>query len=148
MNRWQSTRKAAGFVVALVSALMISACATAPADNDAWRDSQRSVLKQRAEARWQMLIEGDFKEAYGFLSPDYRSVVNLQQYKKKFGRSIDWRLARVDDIRYDSPTVATVLVKLTYATDLPGARGELIQNTREMPEKWLYKDGGWWYTSQ
>lgn len=148
MIRWSSARQSAGFVVVLVSALLVSACATVPADNEDWRGSQRPVIKQKAESRWTAMIEGDVKTAYEYLSPDYRSVVSLQQYKKKFGAAVAWRLARVDDIRYDSPTVATVLVKLTYETDLPGARGELIQSTREMQEKWLYKDGGWWYTSQ
>lgn len=131
-----------------VVAMVMAGCAMTPADNDGWRESQRAILKSRAEARWQSLINGEFDKAYSYLSPEYRAVVNLQQYKGKFGRVLAWRLARADDIRYDSPTVASVSVEVTYRLDLPGARGEQIENKKVLAEKWLYRDGGWWYTDQ
>jgi hypothetical protein len=134
------------WMAALVVALGVVACATTPEDSDSWRNSQREILMSRAEARWMGLINGDFDKAYSFLSPDYRSVVNLQQYRRKMGRALEWRLARAKDISYDSPTVASVLVEVTYQVVLPGSG--LVENTRVMAEKWLYKDGGWWYTDQ
>ena len=137
-----------GSVLLGIVALLLAGCAAVPADTNAWRDSQRPILASRVEARWQSLIAGDMEKAYSYLSPEYRAVVNLQQYKSKFGRVLDWRLARADDIRYDSPTVASVLVEVTYRLDLPGARGEQIENKKALAEKWLYSDGGWWYTDQ
>jgi hypothetical protein len=127
--------------------LVLTACATSPADSDGWRESQSEVLKSRAEARWAGLINGDFDKAYSFLSPDYRSVVSLQQYRGKFGRAMNWRLAHAKDISYDSPTVASVLVEVTYRVGLMGS-AQPVESTRLMTEKWLYKDGGWWYTDQ
>lgn len=132
-------------IVPLVLGLV--ACATSPEDSDSWRESQRTVLKARSEARWEGLISGDFGKAYSFLSPDYRSVVNLQQYQRKFGRALDWRLAHAKDISYDSPTVASVLVEVTYRVGIVGS-AQPVESTRLMTEKWLYKDGGWWYTDQ
>lgn len=132
----------------LLTTIIAAGCATVPEGSDHWRESQRSVLKMRAEARWSGLIEGDFAKAYSYLSPDYRSVVSLQQYQRKYGRVVDWRLARVNDIGYDSPTVASVLVEVTYR--VAGLRGsnEVVENNKLITEKWLYKDGGWWYTDQ
>ena len=135
----------AGLAWAVLSTL--PGCATLqPEDSERWRDSQRSVLKARAEARWNALIKGDIEKAYLYTTPEYRAVVNPQQYKSKYGRVLDWRGAHVVDISYDVPTVATVSVEVTYRIDLPGT-GELIETRKAISEKWIYKNKGWWYTS-
>lgn len=123
-------------------------CATLePEESEKWRESQRPVLKARAEARWGALIKGDIENAYTYTTPEYRAVVNLQQYKGKYGRVVDWRGARVVDIGYDVPTVATVSVEVTYRVGLPGTGGELIETQKAISEKWMYKNREWWYTS-
>jgi hypothetical protein len=123
-------------------------CATLePEESEKWRESQRPVLKARAEARWGALIKGDIENAYTYTTPEYRAVVNLQQYKGKYGRVVDWRGARVVDIGYDVPTVASVSVEVTYRVDLPGTGGELIETKKAISEKWIYKNREWWYTS-
>jgi len=136
----------AGLAYAILSAL--PGCATLqPEESEKWRESQRPVLKARAEARWGALIKGDIEKAYTYTTPEYRAVVNLQQYKGKYGRVVDWRGARVVDISYDVPTVATVSVEVTYRVDLPGTGGELIETQKAISEKWIYKNREWWYTS-
>jgi hypothetical protein len=106
------------------------------------------VLKQRAESRWNALIKGDYEGAYGFLSSAQRSVVSLQQYKRSIGGVVQWQVAKADDIRYDLPTVAAVSVAVTYRFVPPGSGGKEFESVRRMQEKWLYKDGVWWYTAQ
>jgi hypothetical protein len=135
-------------VLALFVAAVLSACALTPADSDAWRNSQRPLLTQRVEARWEGLITGDLHKAYSYMSPAYRAVVSLQQFGGKYGRVLNWRVARVADIRYDAPTVASVSVEVTYQVSPPGSSGSLIENKSVLTEKWLYMDGGWWYTTQ
>lgn len=136
----------AGLVYAMLSAL--PGCATLePEESEKWRASQRPVLKARAEARWDALIKGDIEKAYIYTTPEYRAVVNPQQYKGKYGRVLDWRGARVVDISYDVPTVATVSVEVTYRIGLPGAGGEVIEMQKAISEKWIYKNREWWYTS-
>lgn len=139
------------FIVAGLAYAMLSAlpgCATLePEESEKWRESQRPVLKARAEARWGALIKGDIEKAYTYTTPEYRAVVNLQQYKGKYGRVVDWRGARVVDIGYDVPTVASVSVEVTYRVDLPGTGGELIETKKAISEKWIYKNREWWYTS-
>ncbi|HUX29413.1 MAG TPA: hypothetical protein VMV78_02165 [Thiobacillus sp.] len=122
-------------------------CATLePEESEKWRESQRPVLKARAEARWDALIKGDIEKAYVHTTPEYRAVVNLQQYKGKYGRVLDWQGARVVDISYDVPTVATVSVEVTYRVGLPGMGGEVIETQKVISEKWIYKNREWWYT--
>ena len=135
------------WLLPLMILALLSACASlTPQDTDAWRDSQRAKLKERAEARWKALITGDYAAAYEYLSPDHRVVVSLQQFRGKFGGTIAWRMAIAKDIKYDSPTVATVMVAVTYRYSGPLGGGE-IETGRLMAEKWLYSGGEWWYIS-
>lgn len=134
--------------LACVALWALSGCAALqPNGGEQWQESQRPVLTARAEARWDALIKGDIENAYMYTTPEYRAVVNLQQYKGKYGRVVDWRGARVVDISYDVPTVATVLVEVTYRVGLPGVGGESIETQKAISEKWIYKDRKWWYTS-
>ena len=134
----------AGLAFATLTAL--SGCATLqPEDSEKWRESQRPVLIERAEARWNALIKGDIEKAYTFTTPDYRAVVSAQQYRGKYGRVADWRMARVVNVSYDVPTVAAVSVEVTYRVGIPGAGGELIETQKSISEKWIYKDREWWY---
>jgi uncharacterized protein YchJ len=104
-------------------------------------------VQQRAEARWTALMNKDYAAAYEFFSPAYRSVVSLQQFERTRGSEVQWIAARVNDVRYDSPTVAVVSVAVTYKYAMPRSGGSEIESIRELREQWLYKDGGWWYTS-
>ena len=128
--------------------LFLSGCATPlPVGSEQWQESQRPVLKERAEARWDALIKEDVEKAYAYTSPEYRSVVSLQQYKGKYGRVIDWRMARVANVSYNESTVATVSVEVTYRVDVPGTGGKSIETQKAISEKWIYKNREWWYTS-
>jgi len=91
-------------------------------------------------------MKGDLEMAYGFTSPDYRAVVTLQQYKGRIGSIVEWKLAHAKDVRYDGPTVASVLMEVTYRFRMKVA-GE-VESMKFLDEKWLYKDGNWWYTSK
>jgi hypothetical protein len=134
--------------LACAVSLLLSGCATQlPVGSEQWQESQRPVLKERAEARWDALIKADIEKAYLYTSPEYRSVVSLQQYKGKYGRVINWRMARVANVSYDDSTVATVSVEVTYRVDVPGTGGEAIETQTAIFEKWIYKDREWWYTS-
>jgi hypothetical protein len=127
--------------------VLVSACATLkPENTDKWRDSQSKVVSERASARWATLMKGDLETAYSYTSPDYRAVVTLQQYKGRIGSIVEWKLARVKDVSYDEPTVASVKMEVTYRYRMRSA-GE-VESVQILDEKWLYKDGNWWYTSK
>lgn len=123
-------------------------CATVqPEFSEAWQESQRLVVKDRAEARWQVVIKGDLDAAYLFTTPEYRTVVTVQQYKGKYGRVANWRMARVVNVSYDDPAVATVSVEVAYRISLPGVAGEVVETQKLISEKWIYKNRDWWYTA-
>lgn len=134
--------------LASLGAVALPGCATPPAEfSEPWQQTQRDVLKKRAEARWAALIKGDVDQVYMFTTPEYRSVVSAQQHRGKYGRVVDWRMAHVKKVSYDDPTVATVTVELTYRVALPGSGGEVVETQSLLSEKWIYKDREWWYTA-
>lgn len=118
-----------------------------PEGSEKWLAAQKEVLETRAVDRWNALIKRDMEKAYSYTSPEYRSVVSLQQYAGKYGRSVEWRMARVVNVSYDGPAVATVSVEVTYRVGLPGSGGEMFESPKLIFEKWIYKDREWWFTS-
>lgn len=132
--------------LSLAPLIAFHGCATLqPEDSERWRESQRATVKARAESRWDALIKGDVEKAYTFTTPEYRAVVSSQQYRGKYGRVVDWQVARVVNVSYDVPTVAAVSVEVTYRVMLPGANGEVFETQKAISEKWIYQDREWWY---
>lgn len=132
--------------LASLGAVALPGCATPPPEfSEAWQQDQRDVLARRVEARWAALIKGDVDRAYLFTTPEYRSVVSAQQYRGKYGRVVEWRMAHAKKVSYDDPAVATVTVELTYRLALPGTGGEVVETQSLLTEKWIYKDREWWY---
>ena len=135
-------------VLVCAGSLFLSGCAHLyPEGSEKWQEVQREVLETRAVDRWNALIKRDMEKAYSYTSPEYRSVVSLQQYKGKYGRSVEWRMARVVNVSYDGPAVATVSVEVTYRVGIPGSGGEMFESPKAISEKWIYKDREWWFTS-
>jgi len=101
-------------------------------------------LKERVLARWQTLIKRDFEAAYSFETPAYRAIYTPRQFMGQQGGQVDWRAAKVKEIRYDDPMVARVVVEITYRYAEPGESGQIRDSAQEIKETWLRKDGQWW----
>jgi hypothetical protein len=56
-------------------------------------------------------------------------------------------MARVANVSYDGPAVATVSVEVTYRVGFLGSGGEAIETQKAISEKWIYKDREWWHIS-
>jgi hypothetical protein len=136
-----------GVALAGLASLMSGCAGMTPDGSDAWQTRQRTILAERAEARWKAQMAGDFEKAYRYLSPARRLVVSLQQFKSGFGDAVDWRVARAVDIQYHGPTVASISMEVTYRFVMPRSGGNEIESKRILVEKWLYSDGEWWYIS-
>ena len=66
-------------VVSVLAVVLSSCAAIAPR-------SPESAVKERAQARWDALVKGDFNAAYGYLSPGSRSVVSASDYATSLRR--------------------------------------------------------------
>jgi hypothetical protein len=104
---------------------------------------QDRELAHRAEARWRSQIEGNFEAAYGYTLPSYRQTHTVQQYRGLFGSVVRWRLATVQGIRYDTPSVAHVRLNLE-TEHVPPWGGQAERLVTRLYETWLYRGGAWW----
>jgi len=109
-------------------------------------NAEEAQLKERALARWQALIKGDFDAAYQFETPAYRAVYTQRQFQYQFGAQIVWRMADLKNIHYDNPSVARVEVEVAYLYGEPEKKDSSVLNTTSrINEVWLLKDGQWWH---
>jgi len=118
-----------GLIVAL------SGCAGIGVDSSP--EAKQKVVSQRAEARWQLLINGDFTGAYEFLSSGSKATTSLEMYKSRM-RPGGWRQASVEKVDCEAE-VCRVTMEITF--DRKQMKGI------EMPlqETWIIEKGSAWY---
>jgi hypothetical protein len=124
--------------IALLLAALVSACATTakPAVTD---------IKQRAQARWDALLKGDYDTAYGFYSPGYRSAHSRVDFEIAVrSRRVRWTSAEVKESSCKAD-VCKIKTRVGYAVAgaLPGV--PVWKSKQDMQENWVRTDGQWWY---
>ena len=137
-----SNPKLAVLSLALVAVAMFSGCQTSPTRSGGSSDAD--VVKQRAEQRWNYLIEKKAEKAYEYLTPGYRKTKSLQQYVgEKTAVALRWQGVAVSkaDCKED---VCDVFVSIDYEVSLPNSGGKPISTFAPMQEKWV-KVGKQWY---
>ena len=118
----------------LASALLIAIAAGCAALDS--RDG-REVVTQRAKERWDAVIAGDLKKAYGFISPAGRTVLTYEGYEKSIRKGFH-RAARVTEVRCTGPELCEVTLEIEY---------EFSGRRMKTPffEKWVRQDSQWWH---
>ncbi len=128
--------RARNFVLALLGASALTGCATVALD------TPEDLVRQRAQARWQALVAGDFEGAYRYLPPSYRTLHDLKYYRGTINSMVERKSA--DVVRVEcKPEVclATVRIDAVFAGAMAGQR----TLSTHYEEKWVMEDGGWWY---
>jgi len=118
----------------LASALLV-AIAAGCAALDA-RDG-REVVSLKAKERWDAVIAGDLKKAYGFISPAGRTVLTYEGYEKSIRKGFH-KAARVTEVRCTAPELCEVTLEIEY---------EFSGRRMKTPffEKWVKQESQWWY---
>jgi hypothetical protein len=113
----------AGFLTGLV------ACATAPTSEE----EVKKLVADRATARWEALIKGDYAAAYGFFSNASREATSLDLYKAKLKHNI-WKGVEVKSVACDGK-VCNVNIEVSWDYKLfKGVKTDLT-------EAWIIEDG-------
>ena len=118
-------------MAACVSALVLAGCAAVEQRSD------EEVIKEKAQARWDLFIKGDIRGAYEYLSPGARQTVTADQYVGSIKPGL-WRTARVE--RVNCVTRDMCEVDLTIGIMFAGKASHT-----PLREKWVRVDGKWWY---
>jgi len=98
------------------------------------------IVAERAQARWDALVAGDFESAYHFATPAYREVIDAVGFQQRHGGQASWLGAQVRGVECDTDA-CEAMVRLKIRSPLP-PRGSEVET--DYTERWLVEDGEWW----
>lgn len=119
------------------AALALAACSEPPPPEE--------IVAERAQARWDALIDSDVEASYRYESPGYRARNKVTDHAVRLSRrQVTWREAVVRGVECGEDR-CTAEVVVSYSADgapgvLSGMRGE-----RPVEEVWIQIDGQWWH---
>jgi hypothetical protein len=134
-------RQVAAALVMAVGALGVAGCATAPLggtpETGLTEAARVATVTKRAEERWTLLIKGDIKAAYAYLSPASRAVTSLERYeaRTRTGNIREYKLDRV------SCEAETCRVRLFLTFDHRVMQGVVTP----VEETWIFEGGQAWF---
>jgi len=117
-----------------VAVVAVAGCATVGGE------PPEAIVKERAQARWDLMVKGDFKAAYGYLSPGSRAVLSESSYVGSLKKGF-WKSARVDSVTCRSAEACDVSATIEY--DYMGHHTKT-----PLRESWIRDEGQWWYVKQ
>lgn len=118
-------------------ALVLAGCATTPG-------TPQSV-EERAQARWDALVENNEREAFEYYTPGFRELHDSRDFAYEMRRRpINWREATVlgADCEGDRCTVRT---EIRYNTVGAPSGMDRITLDRRIEETWVRIENQWWY---
>lgn len=125
-------------VLALLGAVVMLASCGGESPSTVDRPAEE-VVSERAQARWDALIAGDYETAYGYSSPAYRSATSLQRFSAGARGSIRRTDAEVESVTCEEDR-CKVVVMVSYIAVVR----QPVSNTRALEETWILSDGDWW----
>jgi hypothetical protein len=120
-------QRVAVLVVALVA---VTACAVFD------QRPPEEKVSARAQERWDALVKGDLKAAYGYLSPGSRAVMDLASYEASIRRGF-WKSAKVD--KADCAAQQSCEVHVTIEYEFRGGHTKT-----PLRETWIQEGQNWW----
>ena len=124
-----------GFAALLATVAMgVAGCSMMDSRPDA------EIVKDRAQARWNALVAGDFSKAYGYISPTGRSALTPDAYASSLRRGF-WRSVTVDRVDCSSKELCEVQTTIEY-------EGRGMRTRTPSKEKWVKDGSTWWFVQQ
>ena len=106
--------------------------------------SPESIVKARANQRWQLLISAKFDDAYQMLAPGYRAVKTADAYRNDQSPSVKWLSAEAVSVTCSSSDACEAKIKLEAKPVFFGGPDRPLIVTH-FDEKWILVDGQWWH---
>lgn len=122
--------KQAGLVLAVVFTALAGCASVAPGP------APEEVVKARAQARWNALVQGDVKAAYEYYGPGTRSTLSLAEFAS--GMKIGfWKAVTVDKVVCSEPDRCEASTTIEYEH-----RGMRVKSPSR--ETWIREGSDWW----
>jgi len=105
----------------------------------------QETLEERAQARWDLLLERDFEGAWAYMTPGFRETTNQYDYARDMaGRPVRWLSATVSGKNCEED-VCKINVLVEYrAVGAPSGMGQM-RLSRTITETWIRLDDAWWF---
>jgi hypothetical protein len=116
----------------MLVAVVLGGCATANLGR-----SDKEIVAERAQQRWDLLVKSDFTGAYAFMSPGGRELTKPDAYAGTL-RAGFWSAAKVDHVECPSADLCEVDVWIEY-------RYRGLQMRTPVREKWIRQKSEWWF---
>lgn len=158
MQQNKSLLKQLFLLVVFSTALLLASCSEdkKKLEGDTKTDAKTEVKAdtktlspgKRAVARWEALIERDWKKAYEFETPAFRKNYSFNKFRSRFGSAVVWKEIKLKKVTItgDKKEIAQVKLVLDYLFLEPGG-GEMLLPS-PIDERWLLEAGQWWYVAK
>jgi hypothetical protein len=125
--------------LALAVAVLLAGCATTA------KQTPEIVVSERAQARWDALLDDRVEDAYVYLSPGYRTGLPLSAYYRRLAsRRITYTSAKVTGSECsDNACKVKILIGYAVIGVLPGV--QRLDNESTVTEDWILAGDGWYY---
>ena len=129
-------------LMAAFMAAVIAACA-GPGPKPA---TPAETVSERAQARWDALLEKRWAEAYKYFTPGHRSIEDKSAFQFRMdGKRVQWTEARVLGAECPEPRVCKVEVEVDYMMRKPMRGVDEHRGSDRWEETWLRSEQGWFY---
>ena len=134
---WRQYSRAAALAAVMLG---VAACATGPmgrVGKDSSPDEKAAAVTKRAQERWDVLLKGDVKTAYAYLSPASRAVTPLERYQARTNPG-SYRAVKLEKV---SCQAETCQLRFWLTFDHRVMKG--VETPLE--ETWIIENGQAWY---
>lgn len=117
---------------------LVTGCATTAA-------TPENQVQKLAQERWDLVLAGNYVEAYEYYSPGYRSAVSLTDYIVEMKlRRVRWTGVEFEQISC-TENVCNVRWKIFYEVYQPVPGLKKWSHFQFMEDDWILLKGQWWY---
>jgi len=110
----------------------------------ACQDPEKNKLDNRALDFWKAKINKDFKTAYQFLSPGWKSSENEDSYVRRLESSrVNWVGVKLSKKSCSQSDVCTVTMIVDYEYLMTGSFSKNIKMSTQIKGNWIMKDNVW-----
>jgi hypothetical protein len=122
---------------AIIGVTLAACAATGSISKESPAETKQAAVTQRANARWQAIIDGDVAKSYGMLSAGSKATTSLEAYQRKA------RLKGFSKAEVQSAECTAEICKVTVkvALDARKVRGFEVPEI----ETWILEKGEYWY---
>jgi hypothetical protein len=142
LSTHQSAEVVANLGLGRLSAAAVLVCALVGLSACSLMDTRppEELVKERAQQRWDALLKGDAKTAYGYLSPGSRAVLTPEGFEANLRKGF-WKGAKVEKVECTTAQSCDAVATIEY--DFQGRRTKT-----PLRETWIKDGANWWYVQK